>query len=116
MLTKTNQTMPAEKIVRELIGQAEMEDKKNRRSEVRFPFFRLVSIQVDDHSYSAFTRDISASAIGLMHNMKLALRKVEIGIPNEAGQGYKLRVRIERCEPCGEGWYISSADFVGISV
>jgi hypothetical protein len=69
---------------------------------------------VGDHSYSALTRDISASAVGLMHNMRLGLREVEIDFPNETGQGCKLRVRIDRCEPCGEGWYISGGDFVGI--
>jgi len=46
--------------------------------------------------------------------MRLALREVEVGFPSETGKGCKLRVRIDRCEPCGEGWYISGGDFVGI--
>ena len=114
MLTKTIPLTPVERIIRELIGQADIEDRKNRRSEARFPFFRPVSIQAGEHSYSAFTRDISACALGLMHNMRLALREVEVGFPTETGQGCKLRVRIDRCEPLGEGWYISGGHFVGV--
>ena len=114
MLRKTIPRTAAEKIVRELVGQADIEDRKNRRSEACFPFFRPVSIHVEDHRYSAFTRDISPCALGLMHPMRLALREVEVGFPSETGKGCKLRVRIDRCEPCGEGWYISGGDFVGI--
>ena len=86
-------------------------DAWNHRSEIRFAFFRPVSIQMNGKSYSAFSRDISASDIGLMHNMELPSGEVEIAIPADTGHTVKLQVRIEWCESCGEGWYISGGKF-----
>jgi hypothetical protein len=54
--------------------------------------------------YSAFTREISATGFGLLHNMQLPLKEVGLLV---AGQRQTLRAEVERCEPCGEGWYIS---------
>jgi hypothetical protein len=110
----TKSSAPEETIDRLLI-QAEAEAKKDPRSGVRFPFFRVVSIEVDDRCYSAFSRDICVSSIGLLHNMELPLREVDVTIPIAADKKCKMRVRIERCEPCGEGWYISGGRFIGIA-
>jgi hypothetical protein len=102
--TPIKATTGSNKLMYRLLFEAETDFNNDRRSEKRFPFFRHVSINVDGHSYSAITREISASGFGLMHNMELPLKEVEILV---AGQRQTLRAEVERCEPCGEGWYIS---------
>jgi hypothetical protein len=110
MWTKTEQSMSSDQLLHELVLKAETDFHHDRRSEPRFPFFRPVSVRVDGHSFSAFTREISTSAIGLLHNMELPLQEVEISL---AGQQQTLRARLERCEACGEGWYLSGGTFIG---
>jgi hypothetical protein len=65
---------------------------------------------VDSHNFSAFTREISASSMGLLHNLELPLREVSITV---SGRPQQLRLRIERCKSIGEGWYISGGKLVG---
>jgi hypothetical protein len=110
MWMKTNQSMNTAQL-HELVLQAETDFNHDRRSEPRYPFFRPVSVRFDGHSFSAFTREISTSGIGLLHYMELPLQEVEIIL---AGKQQTLRARIERCEACGEGWYISGGTFVDI--
>jgi hypothetical protein len=84
-----------------------------RGDQGRCPYFRPVSIATDDgHRYSAFSRDISARGIGLLHNMELAAGEFDIAI--RAGHGYsvKIRTRITGCRLCGEGWYTSDGQFL----
>ena len=111
MSTKTKQSMTSDQLLQELVLQAKMNFHLDRRSEPRYPFFCPVWVRVDGKSFSAFTREISVSSIGLLHNMELPLKEVEI---NVAGTQQTLRARLERCEACGEGWYISGGTFVGI--
>ena len=110
MWTKTKQSMSTGQL-HELVLQAETDFHHDRRSEPRYPFFRPVWVRVDGKSFSAFTREISVSSIGLLHNMELPLQEVEISV---AGTQQTLRARLERCESCGEGWYLSGGTFVGI--
>jgi PilZ domain-containing protein len=104
MTTNAEPRTSLDRLMYRLVLQAETDFKNDRRSEPRFPFFRAVSVRVDGQSFSAFTREISASAIGLLHNMELPQKEVEILV---SGQRQVLPARIERCESCGEGWYIS---------
>jgi hypothetical protein len=110
MATKANKGTSPDNLMYRLVLQAETDFNNDRRSEPRFPFFRPVSVRVDGRSFSAFTREISTSAIGLLHNMELPVKEVEILV---AGQRQVLRACIERCESCGEGWYISGCTIVG---
>ena len=96
-------------VIRSLLLQAEASLNNDRRSDQRIPFFRTVSVWFDDSSYSAFIREISVSSIGFLHNMEMPLKEVRVRV---AGQREEFRVRIERCEPCGEGWYVSGGPFV----
>ncbi len=101
--------MSSKEMVIELLWQANAELPSDRRSEPRIPFFRAVSICVDDHCYSGFIRDISHSSVGMLHNMELPRKEVEITVD---GQRDGFRVRIERCNPCGEGWFVSGGRVV----
>jgi hypothetical protein len=109
MKTKTKQSMSAAQL-HELVLQAAADFRNDRRSEPRYPFFHSASILIDGHCYSAFTREISTSAIGLLHNVELPLQEVEIIVGEKP---HALRTRIERCQACGDGWYISAGTFVG---
>ena len=109
MPTKTTTNTNSEGLMGELLMLAEAEFKNDRRSEMRFPFFRPVSIQVDDHSFSAFTREICNSGMGLLHSMELPLEEVVIKFADRPQQ---LRLQIEQCESIGEGWYISGGKLV----
>jgi PilZ domain len=113
MPTKSSKSTNANGQLGELLLLAETESKNDRRSEKRFPFFRPVSVQVDDHRFSGFTREIGVSGIGLLHSMELPLKEVLITI---AGRSQQLRLRIERCESIGEGWYISGGKLVDKNV
>src|SRR5262249_7353879 len=85
----------------------------DRRSEVRYPFFRPLSIHMQGHRFSAFGREISASGIGMLHNFDLAPQEVELDINAAPGKTIRMRTRISWCRSCGEGWYISAGEFVG---
>jgi hypothetical protein len=77
----------------------------------RSPFFFPVSILLDDgRCFSAFSRDLSASGIGLLHCMELPLGEVDIRMTG-GGYSVKVRARILWCKSCGEGWYISGGTF-----
>jgi hypothetical protein len=103
--------------IHELVVEAYDEGKRDRRAEIRYPFFRAVGLQVDGQRVSAFSREISPSGIGLLHNMELPPTEVEVTVPSRRGHSVRMRVRIVWCRPCGEGWYISGGrlvDVVGI--
>lgn len=102
------------KAIYELIVEAR-DYEKNARRYNRYAFFRPVSIRIEgDRHYSAFSRDISAWGIGLLHNFELTPGEVGIAISSEQGYSIPLRARIVWCRPCGEGWYISGGGFVGV--
>jgi hypothetical protein len=113
MSTKTNK--PRHEIIERLVGEARKTAEQDRRASERHPFFKPVAIHLDGRCYSAFSRDISVSAIGLLHHMSLPAREVEISIPIDATRATKLRIRVGACEPCGAGWFISYGEFVATS-
>jgi hypothetical protein len=108
MPEKAYESVHSNELVAELLRQAKADFENDRRAEQRFPFFHPISIQVDDRSFSAFTREIGASGIGLLQNMELPLQDVMVTIP---GRGPNVPLRIEWCAPIGEGWYISGGSF-----
>lgn len=85
------------------------------RSSERQPFFRPVSISPDGETgrtYSAFSRDISSSGIGLLHNMPLDTTEATLTIAGGESGPLTLRAKIQWCQPTGEGWYISGGEFL----
>lgn len=118
MATKTReqQDKSAGKAIYQLIVEAQSKENKDRRRDVRYAFFRPVSIDVDGgQRYSAFSREISSSGIGLIHNVELSNGEVEITVSSESGYSIRVRCKIMWCQPCGEGWFISGGKFVGIA-
>jgi hypothetical protein len=123
MVDRTKQPMskrieePAQagQTIYELIVEANNDDRRDLRSEVRIPLFRPISIRMDGHDYSAFTRDVSDSGIGLVHNFKVKLDEVEISIPSKHGWFVRVRTQIVWCRNCDEEWYVSGGRFIGLT-
>jgi hypothetical protein len=115
MSNRVEEPVQAGEAIYGLIVEADNDDKKDLRAEVRFPFFRSLSIRVDGGSYSAFSRDISDSGIGLLHNFELKPGEVEISIPSKNGWTVRVRTQIIWSSMCGEGWYVSGGHFIGLT-
>ena len=97
-----------------LYSMARTNDLDNRRFAARYPFFQSVIVSnADDsvHQFSAFSRDISATGIGLLHNQPLDLGFVYLRIENTSGVSI-LPATIAWCNPAGHGWYMSGAQFI----
>jgi len=109
-----NASTSQNQILNQLITEAKQAATKERRSEERIPYFHAVSIAVNGRCYTAFSREISSSAIGLLHNMELPLGEAKVSISTRSGIQANLLIRMRWCESCGEGWYISGGEFVGI--
>lgn len=98
-----------------LLVEARANDKREDRWGIRYPFFRAVSIETDcGIRHAAFSRDISASGIGLLHSMELPVGEVEITVTGGRGYSVKVRTHISWCHSCGEGWYISGGQFISV--
>lgn len=96
-----------------LLVEARSNDKRKARRGFRYPFFHATTIvNQAGNTFVAFSRDISASGVGLLHKMELPLEEVELRTSTEHGTELHERARIIRCEPCGEGWFVSGGHFV----
>ena len=74
-----------------------------------------MTIDIGKFRLSGFSREISETGIGLLHNAELRNSEVEVTIPTEQGYSVQIRTEIVWCTPCGEGWYISGGRFLGIT-
>jgi hypothetical protein len=102
------------RVVSRLIDEWQASEKYDRRGiSPRHPFFRPVGVCVDGCKLSAFSRDMSESGIGLLHCFELPLGEREIIISSAKGYSVSVLTRIVWCKPCGEGWYLSGAEFIG---
>jgi hypothetical protein len=98
-----------------LLAESNHNEFAERRVEPRFPFFAPVSGMVvdgDGSLFSAFSREISRSGIGLLHNMELKPGRVVITITSAAGTKFNMSTEILWCKPAGEGWFLSGGRFL----
>ncbi len=89
----------------------------DRRGKDRVPYTRRVKVitdQVRGTVESAFSRDISAIGMGLLHSRPMAAKPVIVEIPSPDNVVLSVGATIRWCRPCGEGWYISGASFRGL--
>ena len=99
------------KTVRDLIAAARNHHRNDARCEARYPLFRPVSLELNNRCYSAYTREITNTGVGLLHNFKLPLGDLEINFSNDL-ENISLPTRIVWCKSCGQGWYISGGEFI----
>jgi hypothetical protein len=101
--------------LRPILIEAREDDAREVPVGVRYPFFRPVTIMLDENCrVSAFSRDLSPHGIGLMHPVSLPLEEVEIRIATGRGYYVKVRTMITSCRPCGDACYVSRGNFVSI--
>jgi hypothetical protein len=99
--------------VRRLVNEAQDETDFQRRNEVRHPFFRPVKIiDANGFEFSAMTRNISETGIGLIHHCELPTTDVWLVITGRAGKPVKVPARIRWCRSMGDQWFISGGEFL----
>lgn len=102
--------------VRQLVADARFEDAE-RREHGRTPFFHPVIIEIIGEGrarYSAFTRDVSETGLGLLHWMPIEPQPIVVTTRLLNDQLVSLNLEVSWCIACGEGWYISGGEFTGV--
>lgn len=97
-----------------LLHEARSDDQCDRRGSARYPFFRPVTLAAADGSLAsclAFTRELSLTGIGLMHDRKLATGLVTVKLERQSVAAVRLPVEVLWCRPVGHGWYLSGGRF-----
>ncbi len=95
-----------------------LEDAKvaqdDRRVHGRIAFFQpaYLSMADSDQMYSVFTRDVSRKGMGLLHNTPIEPQIVSLTVRCSNGAIAALKLDIDWCMACGEGWYISGGGFI----
>ncbi|MGE0760001.1 MAG: hypothetical protein AB7O38_23505 [Pirellulaceae bacterium] len=83
----------------------------DRRIFHREPFFRPVELQFGrTESVAAFSRDTSPRGLSLLHRGPLPLKPAVLTVRGRDNL-LLVDVRVQWCEPCGGGWYLSGSEF-----
>ena len=99
--------------VERLIDQAKDQAAQDNRTEPRFPLFQPVTLHRGSQVLSAFSRDVSETGMGLLHDMPIG-GEYTIVVHDTGGREYELTGVVLWCRPCGQGWYISGIHFCRI--
>ncbi len=107
-----------EESVKRLLDEAKAAIEE-RGDAIRTPFFGPINITIVEKSqqwqFSGFSRELSSSGIGMLHSMPLEAGEVVlVTISRRSAPDIRLRSKLRWCEPCGEGWYISGAEFLDV--
>jgi hypothetical protein len=107
-----------EDAVKRLVDEAKAAVEK-RGDKDRTPFFCPINIMIEEDgrrwNFSGFSREIAPTSIGMLHDMSLEPGEtVVVTIPKRSASHIRLQGKLTWCEPCGEGWYISGAEFCGV--
>jgi hypothetical protein len=103
----------ANELVHRLVNEAQDDVDFQRRNEVRHPFVRPVTIiGPDGTEFSALSRDISETGIGLIHQRELRPTTVSLIITRRSGEAVKVAARIRWSKPIGDQWLISGGEFI----
>jgi hypothetical protein len=107
---------PLGEAVESLLACAKRDAEHERRSDVRYPFSRPVTVLLDEHGcqLSAFAREISRGGIGLLHHQPLEPGETVIVLEGEDGTPLRLRTRIVWSRACGQGWHMSGGKFLAL--
>ncbi len=108
-----------DKAIERWVTQAAGERSNSRRQFTRLPFFHRATVRIEGletTEISAFTKDISRTGIGLIHDVKLDSRTVTVEIQSVGGTVATVQAETVWSKPIGEGWNVSGMRFVGLSV
>ena len=101
--------------IQTLMAEARSDDQMDRRGAARYPFFRAARLlpgSGDLGDYTAFTRELATSGIGLLHSVKLEPGPMVVVLHTQDGARVRLPTEIQWCRPCGDGWYVSGGTFL----
>ncbi len=105
-----------EEAVSRLLNDSKELDLLERRSDPRWPFFHpatLVYRYRPEDPISVFTRELSNSGIGLLHDVPLERGEAAVSLQCQ-GRTVTFRTYILWCKPCGR-WYLSGGQFLGMA-
>ena len=100
--------------IAELINDSQSFDGMEQRGAARTPLVCAVAIQhtFDEHSYHAFSRDISADGIGLITSSNVAIdQTANLSISRFDGASLKVAAVCRWCTPYGTDWYLSGWEY-----
>jgi hypothetical protein len=102
-------------VLRPILLEAREEDSRDNPAGARHPFFHPVFVTLaDGERVSAFSRDLSAHGVGLLHSTKLPLEEVGLSIATGRGYHVKVRTMIIWCKSCGDELFLSGGHFMSI--
>jgi hypothetical protein len=111
-VTESDATLSA--TMYELFRDARDKYETDTRHEVRSAVLRTVTLRIGDQDHAGFSREISRSGIGFLHNFEMPLEEIEVAIPTDQEDAVRIHVQIRWSQPVGAGWYISGGEFVEI--
>lgn len=96
-----------------------------RRTDSRLPFQRAVEVFAlsddgdisdcsDQTAITAYTRDISASGVGLLHDQAIHSRRVLLNFQLLGGETIGLVASLTWCRYIGDFWYSSGGRLIGV--
>jgi hypothetical protein len=97
-----------------LRAEARADDQMDRRGAARYPYFRparLLPGTGELGEYTAFTRELATTGIGLLHSIALAPGSIIVVLHTQDGARVRLPTQLQWCRPCGDGWYVSGGTF-----
>lgn len=115
MTLAVNETKPLGTAIYEILREAQASESRECRDRIRYSFFRPLTLHVGTKSCGGFSREVSETGIGLLHNFPLRAGEIDVTIPTEQGYSVRIHTRIIWCTPCGEDWFISGGEFVNIA-
>jgi len=104
--TQSARRLPPQWYVDE-VAEQEIQDG---RANPRFPLFQPVTLHRGVQLLSAFSRDVSETGMGLLHDMPIG-GEYKISIEDTDGCCFEMSGIVLWCRPCGQGWYISGVRF-----
>jgi len=111
--------LPAtEQAIQRWVEEAAGARSNSRRRFARLPFFHRATVTIDGLQtieISAFTKDISRTGIGLIHDVNLDSQEVTVAIRTIGGRVVDFQAQTVWSKPIGAGWYLSGMRFVGLS-
>ena len=101
--------------LRPILQEAREEDTRDNPAGARHPFFHPVIVTLaDGQRVSAFSRDLSAQGVGMLHSEKLPLEEVDLSIATGRGYVVKVRTMVIWCKPCSDDMYVSGGHFISV--
>lgn len=109
--------MDVENAIRDFLEQDAIFDRIENRSSHREHLVRPISLRIrgNDEEIEGFSRNVSASGIGLLTKSEIAERSIAVlEIERLKGPSAKFLAESRWCRPYGANWRISGWQFINL--